>query len=193
MNNPIRRFVQNKIEAKKLRLLSLLPEDKRVLEIGCGNGFGTTLIQKYFSPAEIQAIDLDPRMIQRAEKRVKDPTIHFQVASATKLPFKNNSFDAIFDFGIIHHIPDWQTALQESHRVLKPGGELLLEDLSIESFRGFPGSFYRKILDHPYNKMYTHKEFIEKVKEVGFEIIHSKKYNPFGLIKYFFIIAKKRE
>ncbi len=193
MNSPIRRFIQNKREIKEFCRLSSLPKNKTILEIGCGNGSGTKLIQNYFSPQEIQAIDLDPRMIQRAKKRVQNHAVHFQIASATKLPFKNNSFDALFDFGIIHHIPDWENAIHEMYRVLKPEGEILLEDLSIESFRGFPGGFYRKILDHPYTKMYTHAQFIESMKENQFEIIHSKTYNLLGLIRYFVIIARKKE
>jgi len=192
MNNPLRRCIQDKREAQELRKLSSLPPGKIILEIGCGNGYGTVLIQKYFSPTTIQAIDLDPRMIQRAQKRIQTQSVHFQVASAAKLPFNNNSFDAVFDFGIIHHIPNWKNALGELHRVLKPKGELLLEDLSIESFSGFPGSFYRKILSHPYDQMYTHTQFIEKIKKLGFEIVHFKKYNPLGLLRYFVIVARKR-
>jgi len=58
MNNPIRAHIQDRIEAKEFGRLSSLPPDKVVLEIGCGNGTGTKLIKKYFSPKEIYAVDL---------------------------------------------------------------------------------------------------------------------------------------
>ncbi len=191
MNNPARAFIQDKIEAKKLRALSHLPQDKIILEIGCGNGTGTKLIKKYFSPQEIKAIDLDPRMIHLAKKKWKDSSISFQVASATKLPYKNNQFDAVIEFGIIHHIPNWRDCLKELKRVVKPGGELILEDLSIDTWKTFLGKCYKKVLDHPYKQMYTQQEFVEYLTTLGFTIQHQETHDPLGLIKYFIIIAKK--
>lgn len=192
MNNPIRRVLQDKVEARELRRLSSLPKNKIILEIGCGNGSGTRLIKKYFYPKEIYAIDLDPRMIKLAKEKNIAST-HFQVASATNLPFENNFFDAVVDFGIIHHIPNWKKAIQEVHRVLKPAGELICEDLSIESFSGFPGSFYRKILDHPYKQMYFEQQFLEGAREVGFAILQFKKKKPACLLQYFVLIARKKK
>lgn len=191
MNNPLRRWIQEKVEVKELRGLSSLPKNKVILEIGCGSGHGTKLIKKYFLPQKIEAIDLDPRMIILARKRVQDQTVSFHVASATKLPFKDNSFDAILEFAIIHHIPNWRDALKELHRVLKPGGEMILEDLSIETFAGFWGSFYRKILDHPYQHMYTQKEFVDYVESLGFKINVFQAHYPFRLLKYFVVVAEK--
>lgn len=72
-------------------------------------------------------------MIERAKRRVKVPHIAFEVGDASNLMFEDASFDAIFDFGIIHHIPNWQDSLKELHRLLKPGGQLILEDLSIDT------------------------------------------------------------
>lgn len=134
MNNPARAFIQ-RFEARKLRKMSDLKEGKNILEIGCGQGVGTQLIKTYFKPQRIQAIDLDPKMIQRAKRRIKDSHVHFEVGDASQLRFKDNSFDAIFDFGIIHHIPNWRDCLKELYRVLKPGGQLIMEDLSIDTFQ----------------------------------------------------------
>lgn len=192
MNNPLRRFIQDKIEIKELRSRSSLPPHKAILEIGCGSGYGTRLIQRYFQPTKIEAVDLDPRMIVLARKRVQDPTISFRVGSATKLPFKSNTFDAVIEFGIIHHIPNWKKAVEELYRVLTPGGELLLEDLSAETFETPLGKWYKRFLDHPYKKMYRRDEFIDYLQSVGFQIIVQKQYHPLYLLKYFVIIAQKQ-
>lgn len=191
MNNPLRRWIQEKVEVKELRRLSSVPQNKVILEIGCGSGQGTRLIKKYFSPQKIEAIDLDPRMIALAQKRVQDSAISFQVASATTLPFKDHSFDAVIDFAIIHHIPDWKNCLNELNRVLKPGGELILEDLSIETFNTGLGKIYQKILDHPYTHMYTQKEFVNYVESLGLRIRAFRPHYPFFFLRYFVIVAKK--
>lgn len=191
MNNFVRAFIQDKIEAKKLRRLSSLPKGKNVLEIGCGNGTGTKLIIKYFAPKKIYATDLDKRMIELAIKKNTNPNTHFEIGDASKLKYENNQFDAIFNFGIIHHIPNWKDCLEELKRVLKPGGELIIEDLSIETFNTLTGKILKKLTKHPYNEMYRMEEFIGYLKLLGFHIFKTKVYNPLYLIKYFVVIAVK--
>ena len=68
MNNPIRAFVQRHYEAPRLRRLFNGKADN-VLEIGCGQGTGATIIYDLFSPQRYVGIDLDPRMIRRARRR----------------------------------------------------------------------------------------------------------------------------
>ena len=153
MDNPLRAYIQDKLEARRLRKLSSLPPDKVVLEIGCGNGTGTKLIKKYFSPREIYAVDLDEKMIDLAKENNIDPSIYFEVGGASSLGYDSNQFDAIFDFGIIHHIPNWGDCLKELERVLKPDGELILEDLSTETFDTSTGRIMKKFLEHPYETM----------------------------------------
>ena len=191
MNNPIRRYIQEYIEVQKLRQFSQLPKGKTVLEIGCGSGNGTKLIKKYFQTNEIHAIDLDSRMIALAKRHNKDTSIHFQIADAANLAYKDNFFDAAFDFGIIHHIPNWKNCLNELERVVKPGGELILEDLSIESFSTPFGKLMRKLLDHPYKEMFTRNEFLNYLKSIGFNIEHKEVFYPLHSIQYFIVIAKK--
>lgn len=159
-----------------------------VLEIGCGQGTGTLLINRLFSPQQITAMDLDEKMIRRAKRRVRLKHVQFQQGDATALDFRDGSFDAVFDFGILHHIPNWEVALKEVHRVLKPKGQFILEDLSIESFRlPILGWFLRVLLDHPYREMYLREEFFEFIRENGFKII-AKKENPF----WFNLILEKK-
>jgi ubiquinone/menaquinone biosynthesis C-methylase UbiE len=191
MNNPVRRFVQEKYELKILRKISSVKDIDIALEIGCGSGNGSNLIKKYFFAKNIVGIDLDERMIRKAEKRNTDQSISFRVMDASKLDFPDNSFDAIFDFGIIHHIPNWKDCINEIGRVLKPGGELILEDLSRESFIQDIGLLYRIISVHPYRELYKIDEFTEYLKQAGFEILNFRKSNPLGLIRFFSLNAKK--
>ena len=186
MNNPIRAFIQDNFEAKRLKKFSNLKKNKVILEIGCGNGNGAKLIQKYFSPKQIYGIDLDKKMIKLAKKYNKNAT--FSVGDASKLKFKANQFDAVFDFGILHHVPDWKKALRELKRVIKKGGQVILEDLSIETFNTPCGCLIKPFTEHPYKQMYKEKEFVDYLKKLGFKIKVYKSYKfPF---RSFIIVAE---
>ncbi len=190
MNNPVRAFIQENYEVRILRAMASKKERGTILEIGCGNGTGSRLIRKYFSAEKIIGIDLDERMVRIAEKRNSDPSISYKVMDASRLDFPDAYFDAVFDFGIIHHIPNWQDVLKEIVRVLKPDGELVLEDLSIDTFTKDIGNLWRVLSDHPYQALYTPEQFTGYMKELGFVIDHYKESNPLGLIRFFSLVAR---
>ena len=189
MNNPVRAFIQDNYDLKTLRNMSSIKTIGKALEIGCGNGNGTRLIKKYFAPRDICAIDLDEKLIRIANKRNKDMSIKYEVMDASKLSFPDNYFDAIFDLDMIHHIPNWKDCIQELKRVLKPNGEIIIEELSIETFSIGVGKIWRKILDHPYDDMFTINQFTQYISELGFEIHNFKEFNPFKLLRHFSLNA----
>lgn len=177
MNNPLRTFILN-FEAKRMRSMTDY-NGGDILEIGCGQGKGTKLIKRMFVPESIEAIDLDPKMIERAKSNINMEEVNFKVADVTDLPYSENQFDAIFDFGILHHVPNWKDAIKELKRVLKPGGKIILEDLSIESFHvPVLGWILRRTLEHPYDKMFKRDELFSSFEENGFRVL-SKKQNIF--------------
>jgi ubiquinone/menaquinone biosynthesis C-methylase UbiE len=179
-------------EVRRLKDLSDLPAAGRVLEIGCGRGYGAQLIKRFFKPRELVAVDIDPKMIGLARKDGNDPSIRFEIADVRKLPFPNASFDAVFDFGVLHHVPNWHDALVELRRVLKPGGRLLIEDLSIETFESGAGRIFKYLLSHPYQDMYRWKEFTGSLEELGFKVDCERTYHPAFLFKYFVVLARKK-
>jgi ubiquinone/menaquinone biosynthesis C-methylase UbiE len=190
MNNPVRAFFQERVEIPVLRKLASKSYYPTALEIGCGNGNGIRLIRKYFHPIKIVGVDLDPRMIDIARRRNRHNGLEFEVMDAACLEFPDDSFDAVFDFGIIHHIPNWRDCIREIKRVLKDSGEFILEDLAIESFSGFPAILGKKLMAHPYEFMYTFPEFERHLEETGFFIAKKKYSNLLKLLKYVSMSAK---
>jgi SAM-dependent methyltransferase len=93
------------------------PRD-RVLEIGCGRGFLTQKVQRT-SPATI-GVDVN------AEAVANGVTSGLQVMDARTLDFADATFDKIYSFHAIEHIPNLAAAFAEMDRVLKPGGSILL-------------------------------------------------------------------
>ena len=117
VNNPFRRLIQVHVEMKGFLDVPSYVTDGKVIEIGCGSGYGTKLISAYFKPSKIYGIDIDEKMIRLAKKN-KLPHVTFSVGDVTNLSFKDNSIDGVFDFVILHHIADWKKALDEIYRVL---------------------------------------------------------------------------
>ena len=99
---------------------------KRVLEVGCG--LGTDLLQFAQGKAAAVGIDLSSQSLSLARQQfqVYDATGSFALSDAENLPFADASFDVVYSFGVLHHTPDTQKAIDECCRVLKSGGTLIL-------------------------------------------------------------------
>jgi len=130
MNNPLRRAVQWYFEARRfLRMGGPLP-GARAMEIGCGQGVGAEIIQDVFGAATVDAFDLDPRMVAIARRRLssRGSQVRLWVGDATNIRAPDGAYDAVFDFGVIHHVSNWRKVLAEINRVLLPGGLLFAEE-----------------------------------------------------------------
>ncbi len=103
----------------------------KVMEIGCGRGMGVDVLFDLFGAAYVEAFDYDPDQVRLAEKRLLpryNEKVRIYEASATQIPSPDSQFDAVFDFGALHHIPDNQSAINEVARVLKPGGRFFFQE-----------------------------------------------------------------
>jgi len=101
-------------------------KNKKVLEIGYGQG--TDLCQFAMSGAECYGIDIAQKHFELATKNFKLRGIKAELflEDASNLHFESNTFDTVYSFGVLHHTPDTIRCLSEAHRVLKPGGELVV-------------------------------------------------------------------
>lgn len=99
-----------------------LHKDMNVLELACGSG------QLSFRLADKVklwgATDFSPNMISEARKQFIPANLHFSVQDATKLPYANESFDAVVIANALHIMPEPDKAMAEIYRVLKPGALL---------------------------------------------------------------------
>jgi SAM-dependent methyltransferase len=99
---------------------------QRVLELGCG--MATDLAQFIGAGASAFAIDLTPRHLAIARQRMmwENAPLRLVRADAEQLPFRSESVDVVYSFGVLHHTPDIATAIAEAWRALRPGGRLIL-------------------------------------------------------------------
>ncbi|HUS12312.1 MAG TPA: class I SAM-dependent methyltransferase [Pyrinomonadaceae bacterium] len=98
----------------------------KVLEIGCG--IGTDGAQFAEAGAEYTGVDLTEAAVELARKRFELFNLpgKFQTADAEDLPFPAESFDVVYSHGVLHHTPETKKAIQEIHRVLRPGGRAIV-------------------------------------------------------------------
>jgi ubiquinone/menaquinone biosynthesis C-methylase UbiE len=159
LNNPARRMVQRFYEAPLLLRMAGRLDGKRALEIGCGQGFGMEIILGQFGAAEVSGIDLDPHMVAIAQKHISPHADRAEVSvgDATAIQAPDQSFDAVFDFGVIHHVPAWENAIREVRRVLKPGGIFVFEEVSKQALDRW---VYRVLLKHPKENRFTADNFV---------------------------------
>ncbi|HKJ26022.1 MAG TPA: class I SAM-dependent methyltransferase [Anaerolineales bacterium] len=109
------------------RFLDNLPENARVLELGCGAGDLWSINAGRIPPGwEIVLSDFSPGMLENTQTVLRSYPIEFQykVVDAQAIDFEDAVFDAVIANHMLYHVPDREKAIAEIHRVLKPGGVL---------------------------------------------------------------------
>ena len=167
VNNSVRAAIQRFYEGPLLRGLGGAVTGGIVLEIGCGRGAGIEVILEQFDAAHVYAIDLDPVQVERALGRLQgkfDGRFTITQGDAEQLPFADATFDAVFDFGVLHHLPDWQRGIAEVRRVLKPEGVFFFEEVTRAALKRW---IYRRFFEHPDENRFSEAEFLEEVLRHG--------------------------
>ncbi|HWB31038.1 MAG TPA: metalloregulator ArsR/SmtB family transcription factor [Vicinamibacterales bacterium] len=110
-------------------LLGLLPPDWTVGDLGCGTGVALGAIAPHV--ARVVGVDASDEMLASARARVRDLTnVELRRGSLESLPLADASLDAAVMMLVLHHLPAPAAALSEAARVLKPGGRLLIVDMT---------------------------------------------------------------
>jgi len=151
---------------------------KYILDVGCGNGYDSLLFTSY--GAKVVGIDISPESIKTSQKNSKifhlDDSVQFEVGDATKLRFPSNSFDIVYSFSVIDHIPTGegrQQAINEMARVVKPEGHVVntgpnlffLPGTILTKYAQIKGSF--KSFEH----RFTYFEMRDMLKKANLKIV----------------------
>ena len=107
-------------------------------------------------------------MVAAARERLaaRGSRVRLWVGDATSIAAPDARYDAVFDFGIVHHIPDWRSALAEVQRVLKPAGRFYAEEV-LARFLRHPVA--RRLLEHPQADRFDRSAFATALSAAGLE------------------------
>jgi len=165
MNNPVRAALQRHYDAGLLDALGGRLDGGRALEVGCGRGVGIGVVLDRFGAERVDAFDFDPDMVDRARRRWDgDPRVRLWVGDATAIDAADGAYDAVFDFGVVHHVLDWQSAVGEVGRVLRPGGRFYFEEVTR---RALAGRTSRTLFEHPEHDRFSGGELIAELERQG--------------------------
>ena len=158
---------------------------KNVLEIGCGVGHLAAYLNKNYE-MNITGTDLDEEQIKLAKKfhDISD-TLSFYQANATHLPFEDEQFNMLLSFKVLHHIPDWERALNEINRVLKPNGIYIVNDLTGSSWLVAVLKLFMKK-----NRIFTTIQVADFLQNKKFKILYEEGPKGF-IIKHFSMVFQK--
>ena len=176
-SSAVREFYERRI--LELGLESVNGSQLCCLDLGCGRGIFTRLLNKHFRC--VIGTDFALRAVHTAKQIVSQNSVAFLTSDANFLPFARNSVDVIVIKDFIHHLDEPPKVLKEIHRILKPGGTLL----SVEpNNRNFPGQIIARLLEHERQYLENSPQFlIRLVERFGFRLVQyafDGFYVPYG-------------
>jgi SAM-dependent methyltransferase len=140
-----------------------------VVDVGCGMGRSFRLLKILFRASRLVGLDLEDLNIEAAKKRAKAErlSVEFIKCDCAAIDLPDASADIVFCHQTFHHLVQQDKALDEFHRILKPGGLLLFA----ESTKAYIHSWIIRLLfAHPMHVQRTAEEYIAMVRGHGFQV-----------------------
>jgi ubiquinone/menaquinone biosynthesis C-methylase UbiE len=150
--------------------------DQEVLEIGTGPGDFALFVSDFTK--KTTAIDFSETAIKIADKKAKvqKKDIRFLVADAMNLPYEDESYDTIFSFECLEHVPEPDRMIRECFRVLKKGGKVYLTTENYSNglilrwiYTWITGRKFDSGTDQPYENFFIYSTLLKKFKKAGFK------------------------
>jgi len=135
---------------------NMVAKDSLVLEVGCGEGYGSHFLSQYVE--KVVGLDIADKTINHALNKYSSQNCIFKTYNGIKIPYKDNTFDAVISFQVIEHIQDDKNYISEIRRVLKQASPFILTT---------PNREYRlNSGQRPWNRFHVREYSINSLKEI---------------------------
>lgn len=171
-----------------------LEKDNFLLDFGCGSGAITNKLAKVVKA--IDAIDISSGMLEFAKKQAEENSIdniNYMQATIFDERFKENTFDVILAFNVLHYIEELPSLMERINVLLKPNGIFISSTACMKEKRSLVSYLMlllTKIGIVPRMKFYKKAELENSIKNGGFEMIKSDRISK---LPEYFIVTRKRK
>lgn len=176
-------------QAAMVRTLRPIAGQRRLLDIGSGAGVGAKLLADTIGIDHVTCVDISVQALSETVKKGFSPLI--ASAEGTVLPFRNDTFDVVVIDEVIEHLVDTDSIMNEIHRVLKPGGQLVLSTPNLASWFnrlamlfGFQPAYsevsFKKVYGRPgsgivgHLRLFTKRALVAFVADAGFDNVSTR-------------------
>jgi len=146
---------------------------ERVLDVGCGCGLALDELRERFAARALAGVDSDVALVEQARRAHPSTDVH--AGDAGKLDLADGAFDLVLCHQLLHHLSAPAEALAEIHRVLAPGGVLLLTESCASFLRLW---WVRLFFRHPRNAYRSASEYVALVRAAGFDVAEESISTP---------------
>ena len=174
-----------------------LKDDGLMLDVGCGEGRHIFGVMQDYPMMKCIGIDMDKASLNKAEegyeyfKSISNAGAEFFIGSAYSLPFESDSFNLIVCSEVLEHLHEYNDAIKEIHRVLKPGGKF---------YASVPASWPEKICWHlsveyqnqpgGHLRIFNQNNLVDEIEGEGFKFLSSERFHsihsPYWWLRCFF-------
>ena len=162
--------VRSRLEAKRLlELCADLPDDARILDVGCGDGFHLNLLKKYGKASwTLEGVDIDRRAAQMAEKS----GLKVHIGTIEELDLPENSYDVAFMIQTVEHVEKPEKVLAATRKVLKSNGKLVVVTDNTDSFdfKFFKGSYWGGYHFPRHWNLFNRRSLTKLAEKTNFEV-----------------------
>jgi len=181
-------------------VMEALPQRGKLLDIGCGTGL---FVERYVGNGRSAVgLDISRKMIERARRRCRG--CDYTVGTGEKIPFYDNTFDAVSSLLVFSYVRDPEAMLSEAYRVLKPGGALAICTLGKKLLTcGIPAIYqisekmnvHHVVMKNFGERYYDREEMRDLFTRAGFSGIQVKwcSFAHIDMIDPLFLLAQKIE
>jgi ubiquinone/menaquinone biosynthesis C-methylase UbiE len=152
---------------KRMRLTG----DERVLDVACGTGLLAGLLREQWPDLRITGVDICESMLDVARKRLpENERVQWLHGKAEELPVEAERYDVLVCTNSFHYFRRPESAIREFHRVLKPGGTLLIVDWSRDYLACRLCELWLRFTDPAHHTMYGVENCTDLVRAGPFDV-----------------------